>query len=437
MQTKKLNIVLLLSMVFIAASAFVAYAGMDLETEAPVSGISIALNHYYARTLEPEKGLKESIELVASDTIVLTEERVQKVQKVTQKLIEEATPEEREIVTENAVTWGTVVGTNNLRLRSGPSSEARTLTLLGEGDHYVVIGQEGDFLKVQVDDDLEGYVFKDYIDTSIKYDNEKLTPEEEAARKAETARLKKEAEEAMKALEEARKAEQESKEEKKKDEKKKEETTSAIKGTDAPTKSSGEEKVAPPTAAGGQVGEAPEGGEELVAPTPEYGTLHEGTEPQETEEETEKETTKAPETTAAKETKSSGPDVSGGPGSVTSATRTAMVAYAKQFLGNPYVYGGTDMYNGTDCSGFTMNIYAHFGYNIGRTSRDQAAKGTEISQSEAQPGDLFFYDKDGYINHVTMYIGNGQVIHASSPTNGIIISSANYRTPCKCCRFIK
>ena len=137
----------------------------------------------------------------------------------------------------------------------------------------------------------------------------------------------------------------------------------------------------------------------------------------------------------------SGPNVSYGPGGnasdqVVSATRTAIVAYAKQFLGNPYVYGGTSLTDGADCSGFTMSVYKHFGIDIGRSSRDQAAKGREISQSAMQPGDLLFYASGDYINHVAMYIGGGQVIHSSTPATGITLAPVDYRTPCKVVTFL-
>ncbi len=128
-----------------------------------------------------------------------------------------------------------------------------------------------------------------------------------------------------------------------------------------------------------------------------------------------------------------------GPGSsaaVVSATRTAIVAYAKQFLGNPYVYGGTSLTNGADCSGFTQSVFAHFGITTGRSSRDQAAKGKEISMSAIQPGDLLFYASGSYINHVAIYIGDGQIIHSSNPTTGITITKYNYRTPCKAVTFL-
>lgn len=119
-----------------------------------------------------------------------------------------------------------------------------------------------------------------------------------------------------------------------------------------------------------------------------------------------------------------------------SSVRAKMVAYAKQFLGNRYVFGGTSLSRGIDCSAFTMKIYQRFGYNISRTSRTQAAKGRKISVYDLKPGDLVFYANNGYIFHVAMYIGGGQVIHASSPSTGIIISNLSYRSICKAVRFI-
>lgn len=116
--------------------------------------------------------------------------------------------------------------------------------------------------------------------------------------------------------------------------------------------------------------------------------------------------------------------------------RQKLVAYAKQFLGNRYVFGGTSLSGGIDCSGFTMRIYQKFGYSISRTSRTQASVGRTISASQVKPGDLVFYAKSGRINHVAMYIGNGQIIHASNPRSGIKISNMYYKTPYKAARFI-
>ena len=119
-----------------------------------------------------------------------------------------------------------------------------------------------------------------------------------------------------------------------------------------------------------------------------------------------------------------------------SNTTVDLIEYAKQFLGNPYVYGGTSLTNGTDCSGFTMRIFEHFGYGLSRTSREQANNGTRVSLSEIQPGDLLFYSHGGSIGHVAIYIGNGQIIHASTERTGIIIGNAFYTTPVCATRII-
>ena len=122
---------------------------------------------------------------------------------------------------------------------------------------------------------------------------------------------------------------------------------------------------------------------------------------------------------------------------MTSTKRQEVVNYALQFVGNPYVYGGTSLTNGTDCSGFTMSVYAHFGYGLPRTAAAQMQGLSSVVLSAIQPGDLLFYrGKDGSIGHVTMYIGGGQVVHASSSTTGIIVSGIGYRTPCAAARVI-
>ncbi|MDF2951935.1 MAG: N-acetylmuramoyl-L-alanine amidase, C-terminus [Anaerocolumna sp.] len=119
-----------------------------------------------------------------------------------------------------------------------------------------------------------------------------------------------------------------------------------------------------------------------------------------------------------------------------SSTRASLVAFAKKYLGNPYVWGGNNLNTGVDCSGFTRAVYSNFGYSLPRVSRDQAYSGTSISSSNAKPGDLVFYGSGSYINHVAIYIGNGQVIHASNPRSGIKISNMYYRDPIKVVRVI-
>lgn len=112
-----------------------------------------------------------------------------------------------------------------------------------------------------------------------------------------------------------------------------------------------------------------------------------------------------------------------------SSGQASIVEYAKKFLGNPYVWGGSSLTGGTDCSGFTMSLYAKYGYSLPHNAAAQA--GVTRSVSSPKPGDLFFYSNGSRINHVAMYIGGGMVIHASNPTDGIKISTAYYRHPVK------
>ena len=109
--------------------------------------------------------------------------------------------------------------------------------------------------------------------------------------------------------------------------------------------------------------------------------------------------------------------------------------FALQFVGNPYVYGGTSLTDGTDCSGFTMSVYANFGVYLPHSSRAQANCGTEVSLSEVAPGDIIFYKNGGTtIGHAALYIGGGQVVHACNEKVGIIVSNMYYSTPCKAIR---
>ena len=103
--------------------------------------------------------------------------------------------------------------------------------------------------------------------------------------------------------------------------------------------------------------------------------------------------------------------------------------FACKYIGYPYRAGGTSLTEGADCSGFVMSVFKKFGVSLPHYSVSQSQMGSKISLSQAKPGDLVFYAKNGTVNHVAIYIGNGQVIHASSPRTGIKISNATYRTP--------
>lgn len=110
--------------------------------------------------------------------------------------------------------------------------------------------------------------------------------------------------------------------------------------------------------------------------------------------------------------------------------RSQLVNYALQFVGNRYVWGGTSLTNGVDCSGFTMRVMEKFGVSLPHYSGSQAQMGKKVSSANMQPGDLIFYaGSNGKVNHVAIYIGNGRIVHAASRRSGIKTSTWNYRTP--------
>lgn len=144
-----------------------------------------------------------------------------------------------------------------------------------------------------------------------------------------------------------------------------------------------------------------------------------------TEPETSAPETEAPETEApATEDTSSSSDLG-----------QQIASYAVQFVGNPYVYGGTSLTNGADCSGFVQSVFANFGIGLSRTAASQASGGTSVSLDSLQAGDLLFYSSSGSVDHVALYIGGGQIVHAANSASGIIISNAYYSTPVAARRY--
>ena len=111
-----------------------------------------------------------------------------------------------------------------------------------------------------------------------------------------------------------------------------------------------------------------------------------------------------------------------------SDVRVDLCQYAKQFVGNPYVWGGTSLTKGADCSGFVLSVYSKYGYSLPHSSAAQSKMGTKITLAQAKPGDLIFYSNGSRVNHVAIYIGGGMIVHASNPRTGIRLQNATYRS---------
>lgn len=403
----------------------------SIVSHLPEAGVSVTLNDYYATS--PESDIEVICNLVPSvkseykdiviaqvDNYVNIRDNASENGNVLGKLYNESAAE---IVGEDGdwyeITSGTVTGyvkkqfvvvgseaeelaervghkiatvnTKTLKVRESSSTDSSILTLVPEGEELEVVEVLDGWVKVAVDSDVVGFVSADFVEVHTEFVEAESLEEEAARLAAEEAERKKAEEaaaEAARLADEAEKAEKAAKEKAAKEKAAKEAAAKEKAAKDKAAK----EKAAKEAAAKEEAAKA-----EAAA-----------------KEETKKEEVAKP----------------------TSGTREAIVKYALKFVGNPYVYGGTSLTNGADCSGFTYAVMRDCGYSIPRSSGEQASAGRKVSLDELKPGDLVFYSKGGSINHVALYIGNGQVVHASTAKTGIKISNYNYRTPVKAVSYI-
>jgi cell wall-associated NlpC family hydrolase len=314
--------------------------------------------------------------------------------------------EAAELAKEVGTTYATV-NTTTLYVRDDANTESKVVALLGDSEKLRVLEEQDGWLKVEVDN-VQGYISKEFANTKTTF-KEAESKEEEAARIAREEAARKAAEKAeadrlaaIAAAEEAKRAEAEKAAE-----------TNTTPETAASETQVSETQAPETTAPETQAPETtPEGGEQ----TPETETP-ETQAPQVPE-------TQAPETEAPVEQPASNGSVG-----------QQIADYAQQFVGGRYVWGGTNLATGVDCSGFTLCVLANFGISIPRVADAQAGAGTAVSIDNIQAGDLLFYSSGGGIDHVAIYIGGGQVVHASSSRTGIKYSAYNYRTPVKAVRY--
>ena len=261
------------------------------------------------------------------------------------------------------------VTTTTLFVRTEPTTEAKVLTMLPDGDDVVVTDESTEgWAKVSTADG-DGYVALDYVTLSTEY----IHAESKAEEEARLAREEAERQAAARAAEEARKA--------------REAEAARTAAEQEAARRAAEKQEAKKSGAGSSSGSS-------------AGSSSGGS-------------------------AGSGSGSSAGQSAQTASSNgQAVVDYARQFLGNPYVYGGNSLTNGTDCSGFVKGVYAAFGINLPRTSAEQRSVGYAVSLSEIQPGDIVCYS-----GHVGIYAGNNTLIHASNEKTGITLTSpVTYRS---------
>ena len=336
-----------------------------------------------------------------------------------------ATGEEAKEIADKVAYNVAVVNAEALNVRATPSEESTVIDVASQSDELEVVDTSGEWTTVALGNDVYGFIHPDYCEYKTYYPTA-VTLEEEAAAKAEADRQAAEAS-AAQAVEQPVEEDGSYAEDTSPADATYTDETPATDApyteapeTDAPYTEAPETEV-PETDA--PYTEAPE------TEVPETDAPY--TEAPETEvPETDAPYTEAPETeapeTEAPETEAPASDSSVG---------QEIANYAVQFVGNPYVYGGTSLTNGADCSGFTQSVMANFGIYIARTAADQSYGGTSVSISDIQPGDLLFYSDGGGISHVALYIGGGQIVHAATESQGIIISSYNYDSPVCAARY--
>ena len=342
-----------------------------------------------------------------------------------------ATGEEAKEIADKVAYNVAVVNAEALNVRATPSDESTVIDVAGQSDELEVVDTSGEWTTVALGNDVYGFIHPDYCEYKTYYPTA-VTLEEEAAAKAEADRQAAEAS-AAQAFEQPVEE----------DGSYAEDTSPAdatytdeTPATDTAYVDETPETDAPYTEApetDAPYTEAPE--TEVPETDAPYTEAPETEVPETDAPETEAPETEAPETeapeteapeTEAPETEAPASDSSVG---------QEIANYAVQFVGNPYVYGGTSLTNGADCSGFTQSVMANFGIYIARTAADQAYGGTSVSISDIQPGDLLFYSDGGGISHVALYIGGGQIVHAATESQGIIISSYNYDSPVCAARY--
>ena len=369
------------------------------------------------------------------------------------------TGEAADAVAQKAAYNVAMVHPTDLNIRSDANEDSEVLATAHEKDELEVVAWDGDWMKVALGGDVYGYVNAYYVDyktyyptaETIEEEQARLSAEQEAAEAADYEVSDDTAETLPEETYEEPTVDDSSDTEEASYPDDSDETTwteapatDETVWTEAPAETEAPYTEAPETEA--PYTEAPETeapyteAPETEAPYTEapeteapYTEAPETEAPYTEAPETEAPYTEAPETeapyTEAPETEAPYTEAPETEAPSTSGVGQQIADFAVQYVGNPYVWGGTSLTEGADCSGFVQTVFANFGLYLSRTAESQSYGGTSISLDNLQPGDLLFYNSTGSIDHVAIYIGGGQIVHAANSRSGIIISNAYYQTP--------
>lgn len=274
------------------------------------------------------------------------------------------------------------INTETLKVREAKNTDCAVLTLVSGEESFEILREDKEWVKIMVDGDTKGFVSKEYVDISVKFKKAVSIEEEreEARKKAAAAAA------AARADMEAQQSSQ---------------SSSSNQSSGSSSSNSNSSSNSHKSSSSNKSSSNKSGSSNKSSGSSNKSSGSSG---------------------GGNSSNSGGSVVGSGDGS-------SIASYALQFVGNPYVYGGSSLTHGTDCSGFSQSVFRKFGISLPRTSGEQSTVGKKISVSSARAGDLIFYARNGHVNHVAICIGGGRVVHASNPSTGITTSNINYRTP--------
>lgn len=303
------------------------------------------------------------------------------------------------------------VNTETLNVREQADADADCITQVGQGQSFDIISQDDKWIQIALDDSTSGYVSAEFIEYTYNTDEAKSIEEIQAEIQAEEDSKDETADDSDDAM-----------------------------ADDSQETTDDDETDADQDSSDNQSGYDDENADDSSDQSDNGDTDDQGTD----------DTQDSSDDSSTDDSDDSDGDSSDGDNSdednsdddsdstvaPSGQTGIDLANYATQFVGNPYVYGGSSLTDGADCSGFVMAVYAQFGYSLPHSAGAQSGYGTRVDTSSLEPGDIVFYGYGGSIEHCAIYIGDGMIVHASTEETGIKISSAYYSDPICAVRLI-